>query len=288
LRVLKTKAPAFWIFCALVVGFARSATCDGAIVDSTSLKTSEVSILQSISVSLDAAGIDVRLGPVSEETERFRLSRAQVASLETLPPPSPELGVDADGFSALFLKSAALSESQIDTVLVAVGEPVNPDSKTVDAFAIEWSNAPRERRIFISFARADKQYAARVSESLKQQGYLTFMYIHDSGDAPWTNSVEVGKFFEQSGVKLVVDTDNARRSLGVLVERAALLGLQDGSLRARINGLETLDLEVVDGPGPCCKWCRRQRSGKRCADIFKAGLSNCGPTRCGVFCTHAK
>lgn len=265
--------------------FSNAATIGSSLSD-----TAESAVLKAISSALDRMSIDVRLGSVTGSSEAQRHERVQVASLDSLPPPAKELGIDAEGFSQLFTTSAALSASGIDTVLLAVGNAKRTDSRSIEEFDLEWQQAPKEKRVFVSFTRTDREYADKVAASLRQQGYLTFMYIHEGGDRPWTNSVDVGRYFEQSGARLVIDTENARQSLGVHVERATMLGLLDGSLKAKLRGGEqTLDLRVADGAGPCCQWCRRGGSEQSCAELLGdgGGGRNCGPVRCGPFCQNA-
>ena len=262
----------------------------GATIGSAVRDTAESAVLKAISTHLDGMSIDVRLGSVTSSSETQRRARVQVASLDSLPPPKAEISIDAEGFSQLFAESVALHESGIDTVLLAVGDVKNTDPRPFEEFEAEWQRAPKDKRVFVSFTRTDREYADKVAESLRQRGYLTFMYIHESGDRPWTNSVEVGRYFEQSGARLVIDTDNARQSLGVQVERATLLGLLDGSLRAKLRADEhKLELRAADGPGPCCRWCRRGGKAETCAELLGGGGEgmNCGPVKCGPFCGNA-
>ena len=242
-------------------------------------------VLDSIAGYLDAAGLDVRHGPVTRETEVQWNARPQVASLESLPAPSKELGTSADGFAELFVRSAALNQIGVDTFLVAVGDAPPEAGRSLDAFKAVWDNAPRDKRVFVSFAKADHARAAMVEAALKKAGYVTFGYIHEGGDRPWTNSVEVGKFFEQSGITLVIDTQTARSSVGVQVERATALGLRDGSLAKRLAGEESFFELKSAGGGGCCKFCRGHSARGGCPALFDEQV--CGPVICGPFCGNA-
>lgn len=242
-------------------------------------------VLDSIAGYLDAAGLDVRHGSVTRETEAQWKARPQVASLESLPAPPVELAVSADGFAELFTRSAGLNQIGVETFLVAVGDAPLEAGRSIDAFKTAWDSALRDKRVFVSFAKADQKYAATVETALRKAGYVTFSYIHEAGDRPWTNSVEVGKFFEQSGITLVIDTQTARSSIGVQVERATALGLRDGSLAKRLAGEETFFELKSDGGGGCCKFCRRGSAGGECAALF--GALVCGPVICGPFCGNA-
>ena len=86
-----------------------------------------------------------------------------------------------------------------------------------DAFLTVWSASPKEQRVFLSFTRADEQAARRAAEALNAKGYLTFLFLNDA-NLPRYDAATVGKLFAQSGHHFVLDTPNARKSVGVWLE----------------------------------------------------------------------
>jgi hypothetical protein len=92
-----------------------------------------------------------------------------------------------------------------------------------DTFRKQWYDMPVEQRIFISFARADAAHAQRVRAALEAKGYSVFTYIKRTEDKLTEHSLSVGEYFSTAGAHLVIDTDEARNSQGVLAEALALV-----------------------------------------------------------------
>lgn len=90
-----------------------------------------------------------------------------------------------------------------------------------DTFIKQWFDTPQERRVFISFAKEDAEDAERVRAALEHQGYIAFTYIKHPEDDPAQPPVLVGEYFKTAGNHLVIDTQKARASQGVLAEALA-------------------------------------------------------------------
>jgi hypothetical protein len=102
---------------------------------------------------------------------------------------------------------------QAEGALMAVP---NTDAGVSD-FTAKWHDARPSTRVFISFTRADVGEAMKVRTVLEQRGYTVFTYLKSEAN-PQFSPEAVGKFFRTAGHHLVLDTNNARRSYGVLLE----------------------------------------------------------------------
>ncbi|HEY0078679.1 MAG TPA: hypothetical protein VGB73_08535, partial [Pyrinomonadaceae bacterium] len=87
-----------------------------------------------------------------------------------------------------------------------------------DTFIEQWYDTPQERRVFISFTKEDAEDAERVRSALEDKGYIAFIYIKHPEDDPAQPPVLVGEYFKTAGHHLVIDTQKARASQGVLAE----------------------------------------------------------------------
>lgn len=205
-----------------------------------------------------------------------------VRPLDGFPALTEELP-DRDHFQQLF-------ESGIrhECALVAVG-PVADGKRPAQmkrvAFEATWSQAVPDHRVFLSFARADAWGALLVKIVLEMKGYVCFLYIDGAQNEPWVNAVDVGSYFKQAGVHLVIDSAAARHSAAVDAERIALSFLQSDKTSVdqpplpRMRSTTESERTVTESAGePCCKLCR----------YVDGILIECGPIQCGPQCQNAR
>lgn len=87
-----------------------------------------------------------------------------------------------------------------------------------ERLARAWTEAPPGKRVFLSFAAPDLPTASLVSSALDQAGYTTFLYLEDATRPPWASSIEFARYFAHADHHLVLDTADARESVGVVEE----------------------------------------------------------------------
>lgn len=201
-----------------------------------------------------------------------------VRTLEGFPASAAKVA-DLNHFQQLFEAGV-----QHECALVAVG-PVRASERWSGraSFETAWSRSTPDKRIFLSFAKADALAAFEVKRALERDGYICFTYIHGAKNEPWVNSVDVGSYFRQAGVHLVIDSPAARRSAGVNVERSALASLDRGTEprevpRQRAVTPSESEGSVHSAAEPCCKLCR----------YLNGVLVGCGPRQCGPQCRNAR
>jgi len=143
---------------------------------------------------------------------------------------------------------------------------------TAQQLARAWKDAPTTSRVFVSFTRADAAYARLLRLALETRGYSVFTYIRGDFLSLPFNAVEVGRFFREAGHHIVIDSREARKSVGVAAERLALEGrLLDRSIQDPIPG-------GPESGQPCCRVCTYVNSVR----------TGCGPVTCGGHCRNAR
>jgi hypothetical protein len=161
---------------------------------------------------LDKEGIDVARNLDSPGARKFRASRPILGPLGTMElQKSPSI---SEASWAQEFKSGAIG------AIVAVKENVGGSSASQGDFRQKWEKADKTKRIFISFTGADLEYAHKVSATLEKQGYVTFIFLEDPKQGPRQSPQEAGRFFREAGHHFVIDTPNARKSVGVKFERS--------------------------------------------------------------------
>lgn len=80
------------------------------------------------------------------------------------------------------------------------------------------SNVHPSKWVFLAFAREDAGTASSVKRSLETCDFRVFTYIENSSATPRAPPAELGRFFRRAGLRLVLDSENARRSKGVNFE----------------------------------------------------------------------
>ena len=173
-------------------------------------------LLESLEVRLRPDKVDVVLGNTSEAAPSAK--RARLAKL--------------DGF---VVEEAALRtpgaweadfKQGLDAV-IGVKPPTPPlpgGAEIVNeaVFEAHWNRAPKHRRVFVAFARADAQSAEAVRKALIAEGYEVFTYLRGNASGPWARSEFVGRMFAGAGKHYVIDSPFARVSKGTLFESLTL------------------------------------------------------------------
>lgn len=85
-----------------------------------------------------------------------------------------------------------------------------------------WKAEASDRRVFVAYARQDREVASVVRQVLESRGYIVFTYLEADAKAPWAHPRNVGKFFAEAGHHLVIDSHDARVSEGTLFEAIRL------------------------------------------------------------------
>lgn len=100
----------------------------------------------------------------------------------------------------------------------ARGASPGQTAKTQRQFLDAWNKAAPENRVFLSFTAADVGEARKVARALRDEGYVTFVFLQSGQAKPQYDAHLVGVMFAQAGHHLVLDTASARRSHGVWFE----------------------------------------------------------------------
>lgn len=245
-------------------------------------------ILRLLQPGLDAQGIDVRGDKVTSAA--FGGSRPQLSLLETIPAEPLAVKAAPDRFGQLF-EAGAFS----DAVLVATRTRENRRVNLSEAeFQQRWNAASASERVFISFSGNDVRYAEVVRAAFEAKGYVTFLYKDSSSKYPKTNSVQVGTYCKEAGHHFIVDTANARASLGVITEALALQAMRRGT---RPSFPDAPNSGLGPGPGPRPEGSRSgspglgERGGEPCCRLcrYRNGVRiGCGPVQCGTQCYGAR
>lgn len=193
-----------YLVACVLVGFAASS--DARLIDPTSPTDP---LLDRLTAALDRFSVDTARNLSSQEAAHAQLQRPRLGRLATLPIP---LG-SGDGRSEVW-------EEQFRAGFVAgmAALQTKTSNPTNSEFWAEWHATNPEKRVFISFTRADRNAAGLVAQALKSEGYVVFTYLDASEERPWAQPDDVGRFYASAGQHLVIDSSNARGSPGVLVE----------------------------------------------------------------------
>ena len=96
-------------------------------------------------------------------------------------------------------------------------EAIPQDANPLVAAAYKAYSSP-DSRVFISYTRQDAREAEILRQALEQQGYFVFTYLKGGGNEFNVTAREAGEYFAHAGVRLVLDSQNARQSVGVAFE----------------------------------------------------------------------
>lgn len=110
--------------------------------------------------------------------------------------------------------------------VAALGPSAGAAPVTVDDFLNRWNAVSRDKRVFLSFTRADAHLADAAAEALRSQGYVTFTFLKANDSAPAYDPTTVGALFADAGHHFVIDTPNARKSEGVWLESKTLASIR--------------------------------------------------------------
>lgn len=183
-------------------------------------------LLYRLSEELDKAGIDVIQGKASSFPSGLppRLTSLDgfIGSKKNWGSKSPLAIAVAfsHGFlGGIFAFKTDDSESHRKTVDGCFKYYVGEEA-SICHFVRDWLSKPKDQRVFIAFTREDFDTAHIIARTLEREGYFTFMYLKGKADLPWTDPRMTGAVFASAGVRLVLDTPNARSSDAVQVEEA--------------------------------------------------------------------
>jgi hypothetical protein len=235
-------------------------------------------LIDSLAKSLDSRGIDVRRswqskasGPTQERAHLGRLE-GYTRVVQTPPIRYPWMTEFVNSNGALL---AVENEKAAGTI-------------TARNLRSSWNAAPQEKRVFVSFTREDSEYANRVASVLRSRGYAVFVYINSEGATPSLSAASVRTYFDTAGHRLVIDTPQARSSLGVQLEAHAAEAARKTQSPAVVvapprpgRSANSGQSDINDSglqSDPCCKLCT-YRNGV---------LIGCGPVECGRQCYAAK
>lgn len=292
---------------------ARASIVDAAYVPDKI--DSEYKLLTLLSKSLP-----VRLGSATPNTDKLLSESPQLTKLVNLPA-QPEVK-ETGYFSELFVRAIVHQEMELESFLIAIeGQDAGKQHLEIDDFRQQWQSVDAEKRVFLSFSQNDIELAQRTRKYFEANGFLTFMYLHEKGAAPLTNSVDVSTFFYEANNHLVIDSESSRNSFDTQVEREVAVSLKKRTVQSDIrqalrnsntekNRQATLivrsvirndiDMHGVTKKSPCCRLCtRRKKQTKRQPKIRKCDVAlsaltastsslNCGPVRCNPSCYGAQ
>lgn len=223
--------------------------------------------------------------------------------LADMPAPSAEELRKESDFSILFRETLANGSAGHAMVLCADGQVVRTSVRDRPEYRSRWHAAPVEARVFLSFTRADLPLARKVQAALERIGLRVFTYLANEDDRIWTNSVDVGHYFDSAGHHVVVDTPNARASVATRFEQLAVTGLlqADDKLPAvsvedaveRLRQQELFAEVPTKNADICCRICidaaRPARAPERqCEDhLAQPDDRTCAPVICGSQCQNA-
>jgi hypothetical protein len=203
------------------------------------------SLLSELAVSLRGTGVAVRT-TWTEQAKNAAPKMPTLASLHGFPPTPRAPKPRASLFKARVFEDAAL---------IAVSGKARTKASIARDLPRVWRRAPPSKRVYIAFARQDLAAANTVRRALEKKGYLCFIYTPDQRRPRWANPAELGRYYREAGVHLVLDSRAARSSKGVRFEAHA-----------------------VPGKKPCCKLCYS----------LNGMLAGCDPVTCGGQCADAR
>ena len=260
-KITSSRKPSLFklLCCSTVLTFFLLANLLGVPVQQSLLKSLQPSLAKdNVEVRLSWSGADKAPGSaVLAPLDGFPINRGLVKKTSS--------------FGQLFEAGAFH-----DAALMAVGPNHTRTPLKPREFLKHWEIASPEKRVFLSFTRDDVEVAVKVRNALEAEGYFCFTYLEGVESQPWANSVQVGKFFRESGVQLVIDSPAARKSEGVQREALALIYKKGGWDPPIVK-------PVVDrqpGSVPCCRLCTVKEPGHIIVD--------CGPRQCGEQCIGAE
>jgi hypothetical protein len=171
--------------------------------------------LDSIGIELEDADLDYLTDWKTKEALKAR-RRPALAPLQGFPSAAP--GETTKKWMKDFttgVGAALLGYKAEVTNSLPAAESDDPED-----FLAKWLGVERSRRVFISFSREDAKHAQAVRSILEASGYRVFTYIQRPDEEPPFDPHVVGKLFDNAGHRYVIDSEAARRSLGVYFEAA--------------------------------------------------------------------
>ncbi len=199
-------------------------------------------ILLKLNDRISEKGIDVVAGSTSKWNFTGKNTAPRVALLTGMP---VQKGAKEDADWIEDFKSGAIgfiggaqpaSDAESPKALAA----------NADEFFAQWDITPKEKRIFLSFTRADAEHAHKVAMALKEEGYVTFVFFREGDADPPFDPALVGNKFSEAGNFLVLDSQNARNSIGVGLEAKMAKAIEAERRSMKTPGMKAF-LKGIDG-----------------------------------------
>ena len=221
--------------------------------------------------------------------------------LAEMPAPSAEELREESDFSVLFREAIALDAAGYTMALCADGEVIRTSVRDRPTYRAQWNATAVDRRVFLSFTRRDLRLARIVQAALEGEGLRVFTYLANEDNRIWTNSVDVGHYFESAGHHFVVDTPNARASVATRFEQLAVSDLwrRTSTAPSLEDAVQRLRAQALFAGVPsknanvCCRIClgRSGQTGspERHCQTHRASVkkTHCGAVICGSQCQNA-
>jgi hypothetical protein len=206
------------ILCSLVVLFPLVSW--SIPINRTEENRRQYPLLDLLTDSLDQRQIDTLFDYAPPNAQTIRAGdRPRLAPLDNFP--IGNLGVydwvsptetDLIGWQQAYQRAEHQAIIAVDT-----GNPeAGSESPTLREFRAAWEQAPLARRIFISFTAANEAQARVIKEQLTARGFLVFTYRENMANV--TTLADVFHFFAGAGNRFVIDSPEARQSVGVQIE----------------------------------------------------------------------
>ena len=212
---------------------------------------------------LEAHRIDI-LNKRGSDAGRRSPERARLCHLTEFPTDAYEGDVSIRTWMSEFIQGergalAAIEPSTVDRVIIGLRGQSTPASFKL--FLEKWRRVPAERRILLSFTASDVEAAEATANVLEMRGCCVFRYLEKVKETSGfkttykTDPEQVGMLWGQAGVKLVIDSREARKSPGVFFEARRFQEDQEARLVhvfrllfERENGLYARHRQVEGGP----------------------------------------
>jgi hypothetical protein len=209
-------------------------------------------VLKELVKPLHAKGIDVFAGDTAVKRPT---KRPRIALLTGMPAAQPTDFEELEWMASF--KSGATG-----CVLGAKTSEPGSAAQTEDEFVAKWQNADPGKRVFLSFTSKDVEWAEKAAQVLQAKGYVTFVYLKSGESTPRYDPKFVGEMFSQASHRIVLDTENARKSRGVWLEaeqaRKFMVGAGATASQTGPSGSET-SADVVQPKEPIAR--KRSKGG---------------------------
>jgi hypothetical protein len=222
-KPIRRGLPPFLIFLSIMFGLVVSAPT--RVIDPDT-RSEERSFLAGIADLLDSEGIDAVYGRSADHP--LPNGSVRVAPLAGFAPHGRDWGSFLSeswvagfrkGIIGVMVVVPGQKKSAVKSAHAACLKNIAKMGKDVCRFVDQWLSCPPDKRVFIAFTREDFEYANKVKLLLEKTGCIVFLFLNGKDQNPWADPGMVGEVFAQARVRMVLDSANARGSLGVTFER---------------------------------------------------------------------